>query len=79
MAILVCSLSRVESMIATRKPSRVISLLDPATPFPDAAKHGVGHHHRVEMHDITEDAAGWTAPNVPHVRDLLRQTPELRG
>lgn len=71
MAILVCSLSRVESLIAERRPGRVVSLLDPSTRFPDAARHGVSHHHRVEMHDITEDAAGWTAPNVPHVRGLL--------
>lgn len=71
MAIFVCPLSRVDELIAARRPSRVVSLLDPATRFPDAARHGIQHHHRVEIHDITEEVAGWTCPSVPHVRSLL--------
>jgi len=71
MAILVCPLSHVETLIPQRRPARVVSLLDPATPFPNAAGLGVQHHHRVEIHDITEEAAGWTCPSVPHVRGLL--------
>lgn len=71
MAILVCPLSRVPELMAARRPGRVVSLLDPATPFPDAAGHGVRLHLRVEIHDILEAEPGWTHPDRPHVQDIL--------
>jgi predicted protein tyrosine phosphatase len=71
MAILVCPLSRVPHVIQARQPMKVVSLLDPATPFPDAGKHGVSKHLKLSVHDIAEDEPGFIAPHQGVVRDLL--------
>lgn len=68
MAILVCPLSQVRHVIRTRRPSHVISLLDPHSPFP----HADGARHlQVKVNDITEEASGWTAPAREHVADII--------
>jgi predicted protein tyrosine phosphatase len=67
--ILVCPLSRVSEQIRAHRPSRVISLLDPDTGFPETG-YGV-RHLRVSMHDIVGDAPGWVAPNPAHIETLL--------
>ncbi|MDX2234864.1 MAG: hypothetical protein NW200_10240 [Hyphomonadaceae bacterium] len=69
MAILVCPLSKVSSVIASRAPSHVVSLLDPHSAFPDASHDR--RHLKVGVHDITEDMAGWTAPGRPHLTEIL--------
>ncbi len=71
MAILVCPLARVPHMIETRRPSRVVSLLDPASAFPDAARHGVTRHLKVGVNDINEERHGHVHPMDHHVRDVL--------
>lgn len=67
MAILICPLSRVPEVVRTRKPSHVVSLLDPHSAFPQPGTH----HLKVSVHDITEDAHGWTAPAREHMTDIL--------
>jgi predicted protein tyrosine phosphatase len=67
MAILVCPLSRVSEVVAARKPSHVVSLLDPLSPFPQPG----GRHLKVSVHDITEDQHGWTAPAREHMTEIL--------
>lgn len=71
MAIIVCPLSKAPHLIETRRPGRVISLLDPNSPFPNAQRHGVTRHLRVGVHDITEEDRHLIAPAAAHVRDVL--------
>lgn len=71
MPIIVCPLSRVPHVIETRRPNRVVSLLDPSSMFPDAARHGVARHLKVGVNDINEIVAGQTHPIEQHVRDVL--------
>lgn len=68
MAILVCPLSKVTQVATLRRPSRVVSLLDPHTPFPAP---GVSAHLRMALHDIAEFEEGCVAPEDSHVRDIL--------
>jgi len=67
MAILVCPLSRVSEMVQARKPSHVVSLLDPHSAFPSPG----GRHLKVSVHDIVEDSPGWTAPAREHMAEIL--------
>jgi len=71
MTILVCPLSRVEEMIARHQPGRVISLLDPESPFPDLGDQYRGRHLRLQVHDICNAAEDLVAPGASHVRALL--------
>jgi predicted protein tyrosine phosphatase len=71
MAILVCPLSRVPQVIASRNPDRIVSLLDPDSLFPDARRHGLDRHLRLSVHDIAEELDGLTAPTSAHVQDVL--------
>jgi predicted protein tyrosine phosphatase len=70
--ILVCSLSRVEEMVARYKPGRVISLLDPDHVFPDLGSAYGGKHLQLRFHDVLEAAAGEIAPSTEHIDHLLR-------
>ncbi len=71
MAIVVCPLSRVKAVAAARRPSRVVSLLDPHTPFP--RDHGVDDesHLKMHIHDIAEHEEGAVLPNATHMRQIL--------
>ncbi|MGE3303441.1 MAG: tyrosine phosphatase family protein [Hyphomonadaceae bacterium] len=71
MTIVVCPLSRVSETIAAHAPARVISLLDPDTPFPETGAAYDGRHLRVSMHDITRVEEGWIAPGEGHIETLL--------
>jgi predicted protein tyrosine phosphatase len=71
-SILVSPLSRVRQVIAQYKPARIVSLLDPQTPFPDSGPDFVDKHLRVHMHDIIEDQEGWISPSEGHVEALLK-------
>lgn len=68
MTILVCPLAKVPHLLESRRPSHLISLLDPLSPFPYA---GDVSHLRVKVNDITEDTEGWTAPAREHVAQIL--------
>ena len=67
MAILVCPLAHVPSLARERKPSHVVSLLDPGTPFPKLAMDD--RHLRLEIHDVEVDIEG--ACGGDHVRTIL--------
>lgn len=71
MPILVCPLSKVQALAAERKPQRVVSLLDPASPFPALAGYD-GRHHKVELHDITQEIDGLSAPCATRVGSVIR-------
>ncbi len=69
MAIVVCPLSQVPAQLKARKPSHLVSLLDPHSSFPRAPESL--SHLKVSVHDITEESAGWTAPAREHMADIL--------
>jgi predicted protein tyrosine phosphatase len=68
MTILVSSLARAPGLIAERRPERIVSLLDPASPFPHP---GESQHLRLEIHDIDLHEPHLTAPHETHVRDII--------
>jgi predicted protein tyrosine phosphatase len=69
MAIIVCPLSSVSRLQEARRPSHVVSLLDPHSAFPRIAQSR--QHLRVPVHDITEEIHGWTAPARAHMAEIL--------
>ena len=72
MSILVSPLSQVMDLVGRKKPDRVISLLDPETPFPELGPSYDGRHLRLKFHDVTEPSPGIIPPGDEHVGDLLR-------
>jgi len=62
MVIVVCPLSRVAGTVESERPGRVISLLDPATPFPELGPRYAGRHLRLVLHDVHESSSEVIAP-----------------
>ncbi len=70
MSIIVCPLSRVPEIARDKKPSHVVSLLDPGTPFP--ALTGLGERHlRLPIHDIELEMEGYDAVCDLRIRKIL--------
>jgi predicted protein tyrosine phosphatase len=61
MTIIVCPLSRAPEIVRERKPSHVVSLLDPGTPFPTLPGLGPDRHLCLEIHDIETESEGLDA------------------
>jgi predicted protein tyrosine phosphatase len=70
MALIVCSLSRVDAMIDRRAPSHLITLLSPAEMIKEHPRMG-GRHLRLGVHDINEPMEGLTAPDDSTVEAIL--------
>jgi predicted protein tyrosine phosphatase len=71
MSIIVCPLSRVPDVARDRRPSHVVSLLDPGTPFPLLAGYGADRHFCLEIHDIEEEMDGYDALCGKRMRRIL--------
>jgi predicted protein tyrosine phosphatase len=71
MAIIVCPLSRAPEIARARKPSHVVSLLDPGSAFPTIAGYGDGQHLRIPIHDIEREAEGFDAIDAARIRAIL--------
>jgi predicted protein tyrosine phosphatase len=71
MKIVVCPLSRVEQMVATHVPERIVSLLDPDFSFPDFGSAYESRHLRLHLHDVHDEGAGHVAPSASHVGQLV--------
>jgi predicted protein tyrosine phosphatase len=71
MTVIVCPLAYVDEVVAARKPSHLITLLDPnhfiETPEGLAAER----HLRIGVHDIAEVVDGYLCPETSHVERLL--------
>ncbi|MBC7769503.1 MAG: protein tyrosine phosphatase [Phycisphaerales bacterium] len=61
MTIIVCPLSRAPEIARDKKPSHVVSLLDPASRFPALEGYGHDRHLCVEAHDINQEQDGMDA------------------
>lgn len=71
MAIIVCPLSKAPEITRARKPSHVVSLLDPGTLFPDLAAHVGDRHLRLLVHDIEQEEHGFDAVCDMRMRTIL--------
>lgn len=69
MTIIVCSLSNVPRIAQERRPSRLVSLLDPDSAFP--SEHGAPHHLKLSMHDINDERPDWNAPAHAQIEELI--------
>jgi predicted protein tyrosine phosphatase len=73
MKIIVCSLARAPAIIASERPSHVVSLLSPQDIHLAAFDHAAERHLRLEMNDLREPGfnPGETPPHEEHVARLL--------
>src|ERR1700730_6470187 len=71
MTILVCPLSKVMNTIAARAPERIVSLLDPGFPFPEAGPAYFDRHLCLRLHDVHIPTEGQVMPTAKHVDELL--------
>lgn len=78
----VCGLDELAD-VGTRRPSHVLSILDPDWPVPEAFG-AFGEHEKLELrfHDIIEDQPGMPGPTQDHIdallgfgRDLMAEPP----
>jgi predicted protein tyrosine phosphatase len=71
MTFVVCPLSRLEDVIARRRPSHVLTLLGSERMIGAHAAMPADRHLRVLMDDIEHPAAGMTAPTAAMVERIL--------
>jgi len=71
MSIIVCPLSRAPVLARERRPSHVVSLLDPGTPFPLLSGYDHKRHFCLEIHDIEAESAGLDALCDKRMRRIL--------
>lgn len=71
MTIIVCGLSEVPGMIAARRPSHLVTLLDPASMIETPAGVAAERHLRLGVNDIAEPMEGLVLPTEQVVIDLL--------
>jgi predicted protein tyrosine phosphatase len=69
--ILVSPLSQLSELVVRRRPGRVISLLDPDTPFPDLGPAYSDRHLRLAFHDTNTPAPDITLPSAQHIAELV--------
>jgi predicted protein tyrosine phosphatase len=71
LTLIVCGLSEVERLIAERRPSHLITLLDPASMIETPAGLAAQRHLRVGVNDIAEPMEGLVLPGERVVSDLI--------
>lgn len=68
MGLIVCPLDRVQDLVAARRPSHVITLLDPDHEMDPVTGP---RHLRLGMHDVALQAQGLTTPEASDVERVL--------
>jgi len=71
MTLIVCSLALMPEVVRTRRPSHMITLIDPSTPVERPLGLDSSRHLRLELDDIVEPALGYVAPDERSVMRLL--------
>jgi predicted protein tyrosine phosphatase len=71
MTIIVCPLSHVERICEARRPSHLLSLLDPGHVIPSPAGLGAGAHLRIGVHDICDETEGLIRPDEAVVEEVI--------
>jgi predicted protein tyrosine phosphatase len=72
MKIWISSLRDVHDAHARSNPVKVLSLLSPGSEFPSFQGYDHERHHRIEVHDILQDAGERAAPGEGHVENIIR-------
>lgn len=71
MTLIVCGLEKVNGLIAARKPSHMVTLLDPLTMIDTPEGLTPDRHLRLGVNDIAEPVDGMVAPHEGVVAQLL--------
>jgi len=71
-AVYVCNLLELPAHAGTLRPSRLVSLVTTEEQPPTPEGIPLGHHHRVEVHDISEPLDGCILAEPDHVAALIR-------
>lgn len=71
MTIIVCGLGDVAATLAARRPSHMITLLDPASMIPTPSELVGGRHLKLAVNDIATPAEGLVLPQEGVVFQLL--------
>ncbi len=71
MTIIICGLSEVPGVIAARRPSHLVTLLDPASMIDTPVGMAADRHLKIGVNDIAEPTEGLVLPTEQVVRDLL--------
>lgn len=71
MTIIVCGLADLPSVIAARRPSHMVTLLDPTTMIETPDAIAPDRHLKLGVNDIAQPAEGLTAPDETLVGRLL--------
>ena len=71
MTIFVSGLSRVADMISLHAPTRVVSLLDPDSAFPELGPAYAGRHLRLRFHDAHAGGDGLVMPRPEDIARLI--------
>ena len=71
MIILVCPLSQVPAVIRARRPSHLITLLDPEHQIETPSGVAPDRHLRLGVHDVSAPFEHMTPPEADHVRKIL--------
>jgi|SRR6185312_617497 len=69
MTLIVCSLADMPEVVRTRRPSHMLTLIDPATPVVRPLTLAAERHLRLDLFDVAEAAEG--APDRESVARLL--------
>ena len=67
----VCSLAKIEETVRETGARSMITLINPAYPVTRPGDIGLDRHLFLSMSDIVEPMDGHTAPDIPHVDELL--------
>ena len=71
MTLIVCPLSHVPRVVAARRPSHVITLLDPPELIEIIDGYGPDRHLRLGVHDIPDPTEGLLCPDESTVEAIL--------
>jgi predicted protein tyrosine phosphatase len=71
MMIVVCPLAHLPSVVATRSPECIVSLLDPGSSFPEFGSVVADRHLKLALHDVHASTESEIAPAAKHIDDLL--------
>ena len=59
------------NVVATRRPERIVSVLDPGIAFPELGPLYLGRHLRLQFHDVHVPTEGLIPPSARQIDDLL--------
>ena len=71
MLLIVCPLSQLERVIATRVPSHLVTLMDPASLIATPDGVAAEHHLKLGVNDVVEAVEGRVCPDAATVETLL--------